>query len=1082
MNSKEKILIYHNNPPDYKDIRKVLEENSFTLLESKDREFFSQLFSSVQPDLILLDMTHSESMHILSLTGENPVILISDTEERVAEGLNAGAEDYILKPVNMSLLLHKIKKSLKEKKLKEENKLLSEKNYTHRTLIENINDVIFSVDMEGNVTYISSVIERISKYNVQDFTGKHISKFIHPDDLPAVLERYRLIFEGEMTPYEYRLIDKDGGIIHIRSYSRPLYKDGIATGVTGLLTDITERKEVEKTLRESEEKLRLKLTNVLSHDYEVEEEELKNIIEGSELQILMDDFNKLTDIGMAILDLKGNILVGTGWQDICSKFHRLHPETGKNCTESDCYLTENVKMGQYLAYKCKNNMWDIVTPVVIGGKHMGNFFTGQFFYDDEKLDYDMFVSQAKKYSFNIDEYIAALEKVPRWSKDRVKHVMDFYVKLIEVISTLSYGNIKLAQEILERKRAEEELRGSRAMLANIMNSIPQSVFWKDRNSVYMGCNQVFAEAVGIDNTEEIKGKTDFDLPWPEDETKVYRADDREVMEKNIIKRHIIEPLQQSDGKRLIIDTTKIPLTDQDGNIYGILGVYDDITERKKAEEEIKQFYHTLNSSLNEIYIFDKETLLFKFVSAGALRNLGYTIEEIKHLTPVDIKPDFDINSFKKLIFPLISGEKNKIVVETRHRRSDGTFYPVELHLQLYEDMKEFLAVILDITERKKLEEQLLQSRKMESVGRLAGGIAHDFNNILAIILGHGEIMEDELPENSPFRSEVDIIIRATNRAKDLTKQLLAFARKQTMAMKPVSLNRVITDFEKILRRTIRENITIEMNLSPSLKIIKGDEGQIEQIILNLCLNAQDAMPDGGTLLIETEEALLDEAYVTSHEGVNPGIYAMMAISDTGEGMPKETLGKIFDPFFSTKELGRGTGLGLSSVYGIVKQHMGHINVYSEAGKGSTFKVYLPVIEENTAVSENISVQSKPYYGNETVLLVEDEEHVRELACAILKKYGYKVFEASGGEMALKLSEDYGETIELLVTDVIMGDTNGKELYEKLSVKRPGLKVLYMSGYTENLIGHHGILYEGVNFIQKPFSLKDFACKVRKILD
>jgi len=339
-----------------------------------------------------------------------------------------------------------------------------------------------------------------------------------------------------------------------------------------------------------------------------------------------------------------------------------------------------------------------------------------------------------------------------------------------------------------------------------------------------------------------------------------------------------------------------------------------------------------------------------------------------------------------------------------------------------------------------------------------------------------------MPQGAPFRQEINTIIRAANRAKDLTKQLLAFARKQTMAMKSVNLNRVITEFEKILRRTIRENIKIEMKLSPSLKTIKGDEGQIEQIILNLCLNSQDAMPDGGVLLIETEEALLDEEYVKTHEEVTPGIYTMMVISDTGEGMSKEILEKIFDPFFSTKELGRGTGLGLSTVYGIVKQHMGHINAYSEQGKGSNFRVYFPVMEQQDTVTVKTTEQNKTCSGNETILVVEDEEHVRHLACAILKKYGYKVFEASGGDSALKVSEEYRETIDLLITDVIMGDTNGKELYEKLSVKRPKLKVLYMSGYTENLIGHHGILYEGVNFIQKPFSLKDFACKVRKILE
>ncbi|MFZ5433991.1 MAG: PocR ligand-binding domain-containing protein [Calditrichota bacterium] len=385
-------------------------------------------------------------------------------------------------------------------------------------------------------------------------------------------------------------------------------------------------------------------------------------------------------------------------------------------------------------------------------------------------------------------------------------------------------------------------------------------------------------------------------------------------------------------------------------------------------------------------------------------------------------------------------------------------------------------------ERNRLEEQLRQALKLESIGHLAGGIAHDFNNMLTPIAGYAELLQYQLSKDHPYQEILEQIMRAAMRARDLTRQLLAFARKQTLAMKPLNLNDVISNFERMLRRTLRENVTFEINLAPALGSFMGDEGQIEQIILNLSLNAQDAMPEGGQLKIETGEVELDGSSGDGVEEVVPGPYIRLMISDTGIGMDKDVLSRIFDPFFTTKGLGRGTGLGLSTVHGIVGQHGGHIWVTSEPGQGTTFQICFPRSAEQIETFKPIESKAEPRRGKETILLVEDEEQVRAVAFEILREYGYEVLPAADGDAALKIAEGYQKPIDLLVTDIIMPTMNGRQLFETLVQTRPDLKVLYMSGYSDDVIANHGVLDEGVDFIQKPFSLHALASKVRLVID
>jgi len=402
----------------------------------------------------------------------------------------------------------------------------------------------------------------------------------------------------------------------------------------------------------------------------------------------------------------------------------------------------------------------------------------------------------------------------------------------------------------------------------------------------------------------------------------------------------------------------------------------------------------------------------------------------------------------------------------------------------------FIYTIRDITDHKqaeqeqaKLKERLFQSQKMETVGLLAGGVAHDFNNLLTPILGYSELLMLGLPEGDPRRLKIELIKQAADKAKEVTQRLLAFSRKQMLELKLLNLGDVIQGFEHMLHRTIRENIEIRMNMQPSLGVVRADKGQIEQVLLNLAINAQDAMPEGGTLSIEASNADLDASYAAVHPEVNPGQYVMLSVSDTGMGMDDETIQHIFEPSFTMKEFGKGTGLGLPTVYGIVKQHGGYIYVYSEKNKGSSFKVFLPRVEEEKQTIPHPSTAGiTAASGGKTVFVVEDNETVRMLTCRMLEELGYKVLSAENVDKCVAALEQYAGVIDLLLTDVIMPKKNGKELYELLKRGRPDLRVLFMSGYSQNVIGHHGVLEEGVHFLQKPFTLTVLSQKVHEAIE
>ncbi|SHE69627.1 PAS domain S-box-containing protein [Desulfacinum infernum DSM 9756] len=574
----------------------------------------------------------------------------------------------------------------------------------------------------------------------------------------------------------------------------------------------------------------------------------------------------------------------------------------------------------------------------------------------------------------------------------------------------------------------------------------------------------------------------------------------------------------------------------DGNPATIVSIRD-ITELKAAQEALRNSQRRLavKNRIAEIFLTQVDDGVYEAVlqvvmeeTKSPLGIFGYVDEEGRWVCPTLSGDVWDRCRMeeKHFVFPpeKWKGIWGEAMREKRTRVSQGPFQVPQGHVAIHralsvpvvyrdrlignilladkretvyteadvalvEDVARWMAPILqgrlDLMakerERQALEAQFLQAQKMEAVGRLAGGVAHDFNNLLTIILGYGEHALERIHPEDPLRRMVEQMLSAAKRSASLTRQLLAFSRKQTLQPVVLDLNDLVKNLDKMLRRLIGEDIDLRLALAENLPTVEVDPGQMEQVILNLAVNARDAMPTGGRLLIETASVHLDEAYAARHAEVTPGDYVQLSVSDTGCGMDAETLSKIFEPFFTTKETGKGTGLGLATVYGIVKQSGGHIWVYSEPGKGSTFKVYLPRAEKERKQEEESQAPLERARGGERVLVVEDEPALRGLAKAVLERYGYRVEVAGSGEEALRLVEEGGFRPDVVVTDVVLPGMSGAQLAEQLGGRLPGLRLLFMSGYTDDSVVRHGILEGHVPFLQKPFSVRDLLEKVRDVL-
>jgi PAS domain S-box-containing protein len=954
-------------------------------------------------------------------------------------------------------------------------------------------------------------------------------------------------------------------------------------------------KKAHQELQQSEKRVRSKLEAILTPDGDIGELQLEDILDIPSLQSLMDDFNALTDIGIGVIDLNGKVLVQTGWQDICTDFHRQHPQTNKNCLESDTILSKGAEPGQFKAYKCKNNMWDIVTPIYIGEKHIGNIFLGQFLYKEEEPDYDTFRKMARKYGFDEKEYLAALDRVPRWDKEMVQQVMEFYAKLANLLAKQSFSNLKLARTLEDKKRTEEDLRQSKNQYQTLLENSLVGIGLIDQQGKIIDCNESTLDILGYSKNEIKKLEVEDLFQNRKTFEEMKRTIEREGMQLNFetvlkhkngksinilantseielkgqkvyqtallditSRKKAINKLKKSEDKfRSLIENcpAAILLSDMDGTILdynrdisfsGIpreellgkklndLDIFDkikpnnilqniregnvhpfelninnknnnnlilqvhpaiigdtgnrkllfmilNITKRKEAEKELRKHSTAVKQSPSIIAITDLEGDL-EYVNPKFSEVTGYDAAEVLGKNPSILKSgNFSEETYQELWNTITAGKTWR--GEFHNRKKNGKLYWEEAAISPITDennnITNYLKVAEDITHRKKaeqekerLQQQLLQSQKLESIGTLAGGVAHDFNNIMTVIIGLSQLVLSRTEKSDPNYQNLESILNSSKRAAELTKQLLLFSRKQDMDFEIINLNETIAGLRKMLDRLISEEIEVQNDLDYNLWQIKADKNQIEQVIINLAINARDAMPGGGKLTISTQNMVFNKKMADSIPEIQEGNYVRMDVADTGKGIEEEIRDKIFDPFFTTKGMAEGTGMGLSVVHGIVKKHKGIIKVASKTGEGTIFTVYFPAQKDKP--SKNIENETRNFKdfkgGGEAILVVEDEQSFLDYLNTILKTYGYNIFSAHNSTEALEIFKAEKENINLVLSDVIMPEMNGLELADKLRESKNDLPIILSSGYSDQKVDPADIRANGYKFIPKPYGI------------
>ena len=781
----------------------------------------------------------------------------------------------------------------------------------------------------------------------------------------------------------------------------------------------------------------------------------------------MDSLYTTSNIPSAIIDNDGNVHTGSGWQDVCTKFHRVHPEARKRCIESDAYITKHIhEANPSLTYKCPHGLVDAAIPIFIEGEHIGNVFTGQLFL--EAPDLDRFRARAKAFGFDEEKYIDAVKKVPIITKEALKGNLAFLAHLTGM----------LAEVGLERSRdkeAEKRLGESEERYRSLFGKASDGIFIMSPDGKIVEVNESFARMHGC-STGELLGMNINTLDTPET-SRLFPERMRRILAGETLDIEVEH--HHKDGHAFPMEVS--------ANLVSIGGepfiqcFNRDITERKLAEENLKR---TIRLSQVLLDAFPCVALLLRprtreIVASNAAAVKVGAVPGARCYSTWGQRE----GSCPWCHAPAVweTGKGQHQVIESGGTCWDAHWIPVseDLYMHFAFDITDFKRAE---AEKEKLQAQLQQAMKMEAVGRLAGGVAHDFNNLLTVITGYSELLLQKIEKESPMREEVKEIQRAGERAASLTQQLLAFSRKQIIEPKVLQLDSLVAEMHKMLTRLIGEDIALQAITGRSLGSVKVDPGQFQQILMNLVVNARDAMPDGGKITIETGNVDLDEGYCALHPYVKPGRFVMLAVSDTGKGMSEEVKAQIFEPFFTTKERGSGTGLGLATTYGAVKQAGGSIEVYSEVGIGTAIKIYLPRVEGEVVEPLKSDRRSHLPGGTETVLLVEDEETLRTLCERILGDLGYRVLPARNGAEAIALAHASADRIDLLLTDVVMPGMNGSELATQLVLGYPELKVLFMSGYPDDAIGKHGVLDEGMSFIGKPYTPVALARKVREVLD
>ncbi len=643
----------------------------------------------------------------------------------------------------------------------------------------------------------------------------------------------------------------------------------------------------------------------------------------------------------------------------------------------------------------------------------------------------------------------------------------------------------ISMDITERKQAEEALQKKEAQLRQIIDLVPHFIFVKDETGRFEVVNKATAEVFGT-TVEDLTGRRDSDFVANQEEADHFRADDLEVIHSGKTKVIPVELMTDSENRLRYLQTTKVPFQSSSSGTPSLLGVAVDITERVNAEAERRRLMAAIEQLAETIIITDLDGAI-EYVNPAFEQITGYASEETVGQNISILYSGVHDAAFMEEMWKVLQ-QGQMWSGQFVNKKKDGTLYTEEATISPVRDASghifNYVSVQRDITEKLNLEEQFRQAQKMESIGQLVGGVAHDFNNLLQIINGYANIARAKLTPNHAVSESIEEIAKAGEHAKELVQQLLTFSRQQVIDPVDLNLNEEIEKSQKMLRHMIGEHIQFEFIAGDDVGIVFADKGQMHQVLMNLCVNARDVMPDGGTLTVQTENMAFGPDDLKTHSWARVGDYVRLSIKDTGCGMESETCEKIFDPFFTTKEVGKGTGLGLSTVYGIMKQNEGYIDVTSEVGTGTEFKIYLPVSQPLSA--ERLDSASKniiPVEGGiETLLVVEDAAMILELATYTLRDAGYTVLTAKDGQEALRVFEEHAEEIDCVMMDVVMPRMGGKEAMRKLLQKRPALRHLFVSGYSPDT-GHTGFIKEqGASLLSKPYEGDALLQKIREVLD
>jgi len=644
--------------------------------------------------------------------------------------------------------------------------------------------------------------------------------------------------------------------------------------------------------------------------------------------------------------------------------------------------------------------------------------------------------------------------------------------------------IELVEDVTERKRAEEELRHSNELFLALIQASPLAIFLLNKDGTVKMCNQA-AERIFGWSMEEFQGERPHFVP--DDKVEEFKLNFNRILRGEAVTRCELQR-QRKDGAPIDISLHAAPVYDAEGRVSNVLAMVADITERKRVEREFLQSERKFRTAFEDAAVGMCLTAVdyrFLLVNRSLCMMLGYTMEELTSMDWIEVTHPDDREKCRIWSDGILAGEDRASSMEKRYLHRDGrtVWGMVTKVLLRNEDGAPlyFINQVQDITSLKNLENQLRHSQKMEALGTLTGGIAHDFNNILTAIIGYGSLLEMNAGGNETLLQYAGHILTAADRAASLTQSLLAFGRKQPIEQRVADLNDIVQGVEKFLLRLLREDIELQTTIANEACMVLVDSGQIEQVLMNMATNARDAMPRGGKLAVASSLIDLDRDFVATHGYGAPGRYAVLTVTDTGSGMDEKTKSRIFEPFFTTKEVGKGTGLGLSMAYGIVKQHNGYINCYSEPGVGTTFRIYLPAVDERAEPVPESAARFVPV-GTETILVAEDDENVRIITHKLLENFGYTVIEARDGNDALTQFMAHRETIQLALLDVIMPGKNGREVYEAMRKVAPGLKVIFTSGYSADIFQQGECDCADFAFISKPALPAELLQKIREVLD